>query len=139
VLAARRLKLKEVPTIALSHLDEAERRAFMIADNRLAELASWDDVRLGVELKELKTLDLDFALSATGFSLREIDLELEAVEASGGRKPGSPPSSGASRHLARNAYAATIIDMTRLASSGSRSALCGLRSDRTSKTILSIS
>jgi ParB-like chromosome segregation protein Spo0J len=45
VLAARRLGLREVPTIALDHLSEAKRRAFMIADNRLAELASWDDRR----------------------------------------------------------------------------------------------
>ena len=87
VLAARRLKLKDVPTIALGHLDEMKRRAFMIADNRLAELAAWDGVRLGLELAELKSLDLDFDLRATGFSLCEIDLKLEAVEASGGRKP----------------------------------------------------
>ncbi len=40
VLAARRLGLKEAPTIVIDHLDEARRRAFMIADNRLAELAS---------------------------------------------------------------------------------------------------
>ncbi len=46
VLAARRLGLEEVPAIALDHLNEAERRAFMIADNRLGELASWDDGRL---------------------------------------------------------------------------------------------
>jgi ParB-like nuclease family protein len=48
VLAARRLGLKEVPTIALDHMTEAESRAFMIADNRLGELASWDDGRLGL-------------------------------------------------------------------------------------------
>jgi len=76
VLAARRLGLKEVPTITLDHLGEAERRAFMIADNRLAELASWHDGRLGLELLELKTLDLDFALSVTGFELNEIDLRI---------------------------------------------------------------
>jgi ParB-like chromosome segregation protein Spo0J len=40
LLAARRLRLKEVPTLTLDHLDEAQRRAFMIADNRLGELAS---------------------------------------------------------------------------------------------------
>jgi hypothetical protein len=50
----------------------------MIADNRLAELASWDEKRLGEELQELKSLDLDFALSATGFEIGEIDLKLEA-------------------------------------------------------------
>jgi ParB-like chromosome segregation protein Spo0J len=69
VLAARRLGLQEVPTIALDHLDEAQRRAFMLADNRLGELASWDEARLGLELKGLKILDLDLALSATGFEL----------------------------------------------------------------------
>src|SRR5208337_172630 len=81
VLAAKRLALSEIPTIALDHLSEAERRAFMIADNRLAELASWDVKRLGGELEELKSLDLDFALSATGFEIGEIDLKLGAVTA----------------------------------------------------------
>ncbi len=76
VLAARRLGLDEVPTIALDHMTEAESRAFKIADNRLAELASWDDGRLRLELAELKDLDLDFALSATGFELNEIDLRI---------------------------------------------------------------
>ena len=87
VLAARRLGLKEVPTITLDHLGEAERRAFMIADNRLAELASWDDERLGLELLELKTLDLDFSIEATGFELSEIDPE-SRIESGGGRTPG---------------------------------------------------
>ncbi len=85
--AARRLGLAEAPTIALEHLSEAERRAFMIADNRLAELASWDGKRLGEELRELKRLDLDlgFAIEATGFESREIDLRLEALDAPAGR------------------------------------------------------
>ena len=79
VLAARRLGLAEIPTIALDHLSEAERSAFMIADNRLAELASWDDRWLGEELEKLKSLDLDFALSATGFETSEIDLKLDSA------------------------------------------------------------
>ena len=78
LLAAKSLGLEEVPAIALEHLDDAERRAFVIADNRLAELASWDDLRLGAELEELKSLDLDFAIDATGFELGEIDLRIEA-------------------------------------------------------------
>jgi len=86
-LAARRLGLKEVPTIALDHLTETESRAFMIADNRLAELASWGDGRLGLELLELKTLDLDFSIEATGFELSEIDPE-SRIESGGGRTPG---------------------------------------------------
>ena len=81
LLAARRLGLEEVPTITLEHLDEAGRRAFMIADNRLAELGSWDGPRLALELRELESLDLDFALSTTGFELDEIDLRIrDAVD-----------------------------------------------------------
>src|SRR5271166_2678199 len=76
VLAARRLGLKEVPTIMLDHLSETQARAFMIADNRLGEIASWDDARLGLELEELKSLDLDFSIEATGFELNEIDLRI---------------------------------------------------------------
>ena len=49
----------------------------MIADNRLGELASWDDGRLGLELEELKSLDLDFSIEATGFEMKEIDLGSE--------------------------------------------------------------
>ena len=77
LLAARRLGLREVPTITLDHLSEAQARAFMLADNRLGELASWDGGRLGVELQELKSLDLDFALEATGFELSEIELRID--------------------------------------------------------------
>src|SRR5205814_64417 len=80
----------EVPTIALRHLSEAERRAFMIADNRLGELASWDDARLAVQLAELKSLDLGFSLCATGFETAEIDTRIEAVDtaAAAGSGPG---------------------------------------------------
>ena len=93
VLAARRLGLSEVPTIALEHLSEPERRAFMIADNRLAELASWDDRRLGVELKALKSLDLDFSIEATGFELDEIELKIDPrIKSGGGRAPGKRPA-----------------------------------------------
>ena len=93
VLAARRLGLSEVPTIALEHLSQAERRAFMIADNRLAELASWDDRRLGVELEALKSLDLDFSIEATGFELEEIELKIDPrIKSGGSRAPGKRPA-----------------------------------------------
>ncbi|HZZ61093.1 MAG TPA: ParB/Srx family N-terminal domain-containing protein [Roseiarcus sp.] len=96
LLAAERLGLDEVPTIMLAHLDDAARRGFMIADNRLAEFASWDSPLLGLELKQLGGLDLDFALSATGFSLSEIDLMIDFAPAApssravGRRRPGGP-------------------------------------------------
>ncbi len=90
VLAARRLGLKEVPTITLDHLTGSESRAFIIAGNRLAELASWHDGRLRLELEELKTLDLDFSIEATGFELSEIDRRSEAGRTPGTRKTKRP-------------------------------------------------
>src|SRR5258706_11248696 len=79
ILAAKLLGLAEVPTVRLDHLTGAQRRAFAIADNRLTEIASWDDRLLGETLKELATVDLDFALEATGFDAGEIDLRIEAL------------------------------------------------------------
>jgi ParB-like chromosome segregation protein Spo0J len=71
VEAARLLGMKTVPTIALSHLSEAERRAYVLADNKLALNAGWDREILAVELQGL--IDLGFDMSVTGFGLAEID------------------------------------------------------------------
>ncbi|MGA8769530.1 MAG: ParB N-terminal domain-containing protein, partial [Rhodomicrobium sp.] len=90
VLAAKLLGLAEVPAVRLEHLTEAQRRAFAIADNRLTEIASWDDRLLGETLKELAILDLDFALEATGFETGEIDLRIEALSQNE-RDPVEPP------------------------------------------------
>ncbi len=70
VLAARKLGLSEVPVIELSHLTEAQKRAYIIADNKLALNAGWDDELLKVEFEELKLEDFDLEL--TGFTLDEI-------------------------------------------------------------------
>ncbi len=77
VLAARQLGLERVPTIALTHLSEAELRAYAIADNRLAELAGWDRELLRVELDYIATLELDLDLTITGFETGELDLLLD--------------------------------------------------------------
>jgi DNA modification methylase len=71
--AAKQLGLAEVPTVALSHLSDAERKALLIADNRLAELAGWDEELLRLELRGLAELDLDFELEITGFETAELD------------------------------------------------------------------
>ena len=71
--AAQLIEMREVPTVRLEHLSEAERRALVIADNRLAELAGWDTDTLQVELRELDALDLDFDLEITGFETAELD------------------------------------------------------------------
>jgi hypothetical protein len=89
LLAAERLGLAEAPTIALEHLNEAERRAFMLADNRLAERSGWDKDRLALEFRALTTLDLDFSLSATGFALDDIDLRLNPAAPRPGSETGA--------------------------------------------------
>lgn len=70
-IAAQRLKIKEVPCLRLSHLTEAQKKAYVIADNKLALNAGWDDEMLALELGELN--DLDFDLSLTGFDDNELN------------------------------------------------------------------
>ena len=75
VAAAQQLGWKTVPTIALAHLSEAERRAYVLADNKLALNAGWDREILAIELQGLT--DLAFDVELTGFSLAEIDLVID--------------------------------------------------------------
>ena len=77
VAAAKRIGVDMVPTIELAHLSEAERRAYVIADNRLAELAGWDREILRIEFQALSDLELDFDLEITGFETAELDLLLD--------------------------------------------------------------
>ncbi len=76
VEAAKMLGLREVPTVRLSNLSPAQRRAYVIADNRLAELAGWDRELLAAELQGLLDLRFD-EVELTGFSLGEIDVLLD--------------------------------------------------------------
>jgi DNA modification methylase len=78
--ACRSLDLVEVPTLCLDHLSPAQLRAFMIAENRLTELATWDDRLLAQQLKDLSLSGLDFSLEVTGFEMAEIDLRIESLE-----------------------------------------------------------
>ena len=74
VAAARQLGWTEVPTIELSAMTEAQKRAYVLADNKLALNAGWDEELLALELGELASLELDFDLTLTGFEMAEIDL-----------------------------------------------------------------
>ena len=74
VEAAKIVGLDQVPTVRLSDMSEAEIRAYVIADNRLAENAGWDRALLGLELQYLTELEIDFDVTVTGFDLPEIDL-----------------------------------------------------------------
>ncbi|WP_236643637.1 site-specific DNA-methyltransferase [Flavisphingopyxis soli] len=75
VEAAKLLKWKSVPTLALSHLSATERRAYVLADNKLALNAGWDTEILAIELQAL--VDLEFDVELTGFSLAEVDFVIE--------------------------------------------------------------
>ena len=70
VLAAQLLACENVPTIEIGHLTKAQKKAYIIADNKLAENAGWDSDLLALELGDLK--DLNFDLDLTGFSDFEI-------------------------------------------------------------------
>lgn len=87
VAAAKQLGMVEVPTIRVEHLSEAQKRAFIIADNRLAELAVWDQEALAIEFRELQALDLDFDLEITGFATAEIDLLIDGPTEAGAPDP----------------------------------------------------
>jgi DNA modification methylase len=62
-----------VPVIVVSHLSDAQRRAFILAENRLAELGEWDESILKIELQELEGADLDFDIDVTGFDSLDRD------------------------------------------------------------------
>jgi DNA modification methylase len=78
--AARLLGMPTVPAIRLEQLSEAQKRAYIIADNRLAELAGWDREILAIELQGLIELDEDFDVTITGFEMGEIDVMLRGLE-----------------------------------------------------------
>jgi DNA modification methylase len=71
LLAARKLGLSEVPVVPMDHLTEIQRKALILADNKIGENGSWDDDLLGLELAELQ--EAGFDLGITGFSSDEWD------------------------------------------------------------------
>jgi DNA modification methylase len=89
VMAARTLGLPTVPVIELAHLTEAQKRAYILADNRLAEQAGWDRELLALEVGDLADLGLD--LSALGFEAGEIDKLLHG-DATDPREEETPPA-----------------------------------------------
>jgi DNA modification methylase len=82
LLAARKVGLADVPVIRLGHLSETQCRALVIADNKIAENAGWDEDLLRLELEELRAEDFD--LDITGFDLDEIDRLLQGTDTTGG-------------------------------------------------------
>ena len=72
--AAKRKGINTLPVVRVSHLTDDEKRAYVIADNRIAERAGWDVETLAVEFEYLSGIDLGFDIDVLGFSVTEIDL-----------------------------------------------------------------
>lgn len=87
----KRLGHAQIPTVGIDHLTEAQKRAFMIADNKIAENATWDEELLSLELDYLTQLDVDVDVDLTGFSMGEIDILLGAVDQTVSEDPPPPP------------------------------------------------
>lgn len=77
IMAAKKLEMQTVPCVLIEGLSEAQRKAYILADNRLGELANWDMSLVANELEALRDMDFDFEL--TGFELPEIETEDEAT------------------------------------------------------------
>ncbi len=87
VAAAKLLGMSEVPCVRFEHMSAAEKRAYVLADNKLALNAEWDEEVLAVELEGLLSLDADFDVELTGFSLAEVDGVIETLHY---EEPGDP-------------------------------------------------
>ena len=80
ILACREMGWTEIPTIPVEGLSEVKRRALMLADNRLAENAKWDDRLLAEQLKELSLAEINFNIEAIGFEMGEIDFRIAELD-----------------------------------------------------------
>jgi DNA modification methylase len=85
VAAAKLLELSDVPCVRLEHMTKTQKRAYVLADNKLALNAGWDEELLAEELEAILGEDAGFDVSITGFSLAEVDslIESRAVEEDG--------------------------------------------------------
>jgi len=91
VLASKKLNIDKVPTIELSHLTETQKKAYILADNKLALNAGWDDDLLSLELLNLR--ELDFDLDLIGFGEDELDqiIQTSAEQCEGNTDPDEVP------------------------------------------------
>jgi DNA modification methylase len=97
--AAKILGMKLIPVVELEHLSKSQLRAYVLADNKLAELAGWDRELLAIELQELSSLDID--LTIAGFEVGEIDVLIQELPASSSDGNDVPPPVGAGPAVCR--------------------------------------
>jgi hypothetical protein len=95
--------------LCLDHLTPAQARAFMIADNRPTEIATWDDRFLAEQLKDLSLLGLDFSLETTGFEIGEIDLRIASLDVITTTRPMPCPKSQPGHPPARSAISGSSV------------------------------
>ncbi|MEP4475393.1 MAG: DNA methyltransferase, partial [Lentilitoribacter sp.] len=88
--AAQQLGFDKLPVLVAGHLSKAQIKAYRIADNKLAELSSWDDEILRFEFNSILEIDNDFSLENTGFGTTEIDLILDPEEVEEARDESVP-------------------------------------------------
>jgi DNA modification methylase len=123
VEAAKLIGMGDVPTVRVDHLTPAQIRAYVIADNKLAENAGWDRALLALELQEL-SVDLNFDVTVTGFETAEIDLLISELNESTGDESDKVPA------IDRSAPAVSRLgDLWRI---GNHFLLCGDALERNS-------
>lgn len=87
VAAAKLLGMETVPCLCIENMSAAEKRAYVIADNKLALNAGWNEEMLAIELQELLAADIGFDIDITGFSIAEVDNLIEGLTPT---EPGDP-------------------------------------------------
>ena len=87
VAAAKLLEMETVPCVRLEHMTKGQKKAYVLADNKLALNAGWDQELLSEELRELLATDLDFDVGLTGFTIAEID---NIIDGAAPEEPGNP-------------------------------------------------
>ncbi|MCK1737065.1 ParB N-terminal domain-containing protein [Bradyrhizobium sp. 138] len=117
--AARLLNRETVPCVRLSHLSETDKRAYILADNRHAEKAGWDNEILAIELKQLA--DVGFDIDLTGFEAAEVDCIIENFDDESEQPENRIPECGDGPPISR------VGDMWRL---GKHALFCGDATDR---------
>lgn len=129
VMAAALLKLDKVPCVDLAHLTEAQRRAYVVADNRIAEGASWNNELLAVEIGELEAQAFDIRL--LGFAEAELDeLMGRGVEPPAEGEDAAEPGRKHKRFALTEAQAATVDAAIKLAKE-SHAAVAGAKENAT--------
>ena len=118
VAAAKHLGKAEVPVLRVTHLTPAQKRAYVIADNRLAEKAGWDRDILAIELNAL--IELDFEIELTGFEIAEVDLILDDA-----RERGDGPSADRADELPAVGSGPAVTQPGDLWTLGAHRLICG--------------